>query len=279
MYTSDEEFFEALKKIFSILPTLFLSDVVIGITDKEKFVLVKQGETFKININEGMLIVKGGASDKAISTRQKQVARYPKETFGFPIAAYSVPIINSNTGNVLGTITYATSYEKEQDLFNMANELNAFSEQFSTSSQKLASTTEELSYNSEKVSELVKDTQSGITSMDGVLEYIKGIADTTNMLGLNAAIEAARAGEHGRGFSIVANEIRKLAQVSKSSTAEINDNLVKIKEDISNILNFMDEFSSKSKEQATQSESMAVGSKKLMEISERLLGLSEKLNN
>lgn len=88
--------------------------------------------------------------------------------------------------------------------------INKLAEQVETSAQ----TIEQVEENSEAI--------------NAVLEVIRGVAEQTNLLALNAAIEAARAGEQGRGFAVVADEVRTLAGRTQQSTEEINDMIDKL---------------------------------------------------
>ncbi len=92
--------------------------------------------------------------------------------------------------------------------------------------------------NASKANDLVEQLQhlsKQAQDSKSVLENIKDIADQTNLLALNAAIEAARAGEHGRGFAVVADEVRKLAEKTQNSLGEVNLTLSSITDSIMQI--------------------------------------------
>lgn len=278
MYLSDEEFFSAIKATFSILPTLFSADATIAVTDLEKVVLVERAKSFTIpGVAEGVMLLNAGSSQKAIETREKITIRYPKEAFGVPIVANAVPLINPSTDCVVGTITYAVSLEKEAEVIEMASELQTFSQQLAASFDELGNSTQKMHSTTQSFNGLVNETQVGITSIDDIIKYIKDIADTTNLLGLNAAIEAARAGESGRGFAVVAEEIRKLATNSKDSIDKINHSLSEIKGNVNGIVSAMKQLSEISEAQASQTGQISAESKVLNDLSAKLLWISENI--
>jgi methyl-accepting chemotaxis protein len=86
---------------------------------------------------------------------------------------------------------------------------------------------------------VIKDLDKKSAEIGKIIEVITGIADQTNLLALNAAIEAARAGEHGKGFAVVADEVRKLAELSRQSAKQISGLIEVIQKDTHSVVQMM----------------------------------------
>lgn len=113
------------------------------------------------------------------------------------------------------------------------------------------------------ISENINLTQENVGNIGNVIEMIENIAEQTNLLALNAAIEAARAGETGRGFSVVADEIKKLAEQSKQFTGEIVDRVHSITQSTSIVVDTMKDILNSTK---AQNESIKITSERFSEI-------------
>lgn len=106
-----------------------------------------------------------------------------------------------------------------------------------------------------KVSETMSALAENTTSIESILDVIRGISEQTNLLALNAAIEAARAGEHGRGFSVVADEVRLLAGRTNDSLDDIQNMITSLQKEASQAVDSIDAGKKTTEESTALSES------------------------
>ena len=172
-------------------------------------------------------------------------------------------MVGTNVENSVGIIEDATTKAKEikdeivtaisdaqeskKDIILANENLEAAREDIITLTSKVQTTAQTEYELAQNMEELSKDASEVKT----VLTVISDIADQTNLLALNAAIEAARAGEHGRGFAVVADEVRKLAERTQKTLSEINATISVVVQSIGDASTKMNESSEDIQELAT----------------------------
>ncbi|PEZ07128.1 methyl-accepting chemotaxis protein [Priestia megaterium] len=140
-----------------------------------------------------------------------------------------------------------------------------------------------LDSNFKDITRMVSNLNNKSKTIANVTDRISEIAEQTNLLALNASIEAARAGEHGRGFAIVAQEVRRLAEDSKQATKDINEVINSILNENSTLVNMMTETTQTNFEQSravkTVSESMTFITESLTTAVGSIVRETESINS
>lgn len=234
MGLTGEELILSFTDIAPYIRQITTEDLGISVIKSDRYVTYLPALSLDLGIKAGDPI-KSPAVQQCIDTGMRIVQTFTRDTsiFGVPYVACAWPIKENE--KVVGCVVTTQIIANQEKISAISGELAMMAENFNVGMEGLATNATGIYATSRDLSKLSQELTRATKNSDEIVVFIRNVASQTNLLGLNAAIEAARVGEVGRGFSVVAEEVRKLAGESTSSVKRITDALHTIREYIDNL--------------------------------------------
>jgi methyl-accepting chemotaxis protein len=232
------------------------------ISDKERFLYVH--DALGLNMRVGETLTPGSATHTALVNNETLVRTVDENSSVYAKLAYMavcIPI-RDEAGEAIGVIAWGISTNR-QKLASMSEQLTAVTQELFTSSEQFSDHASSLLAANQALTDLTDKLASQMNLIENISSVISSVSSQSHLLGLNASIEAAHAGEHGRGFSIVANEIRKLAEEANASVTEIKEQVDEVKQQMHILMSQTETLGRISELQAAGAAQMAAGIEKV----------------
>jgi len=253
------------------------ADLGILIVDREKVLEYIPALELDLKIKKGDPINDAWAVKKAMDKGERVISEVDTKAHGVSYVAVGYPIYD-NEGNLIGGVGVSESLDRKTKILNLANNLNETIQTINGTVQQLGAEAEELSATSQELLSTSHETNQQVKNTDNILQVIRKVADQTNLIGLNAAIEAARVGEQGRGFTVVAEEVRKLATSTSDSTDQIEEIITRIQQAVGQINTGVEQVAQVTGGQAEGISNLGSAVEELKALSENLVAIANELS-
>lgn len=262
----------AFKDFAPILVEMFHEGSLLYMTDLDQVFRRQASSKFDVPVVDlGYVLKEEDPPAMVIRGKKPLFSEADASKFGVPVAEACFPLFDDEKKeDVVATFGVIIPKKTAATLRDMAKNLESGLTSIAAAIEELAASASDIHSNEQMLNSNIKDVINITEEINEVSAFIKDIADETKMLGLNAAIEAARAGEAGRGFGVVADEIRKLSDQSKSTVP-------KIKKLTDNIKKRVDEASSQSNSSLLSSQEQAAATEEITASIEEITSLSGDL--
>jgi len=264
---------ECLVKVAPIIQQIVPFDCMIGVTDKHKFLQYLPAESINLADFIGEVVGTNVPTEdpimQAVNTGHTRSSTVPKEAFGVPFKATGAPVRDEHN-NIVGGIGLGVSLKNQEMLTDMVQSFASSTEEIVATTQELSASAQDLANEMDILNKLQAQMTEEVGKTGSMLNLINKIAANSNLLGLNASIEAARVGEQGKGFEVVANEIRKMADKSAESVKEVNEIIESIMKKVEHINNTTSKVSDISQHQAAASQQISASMQELATAVEKI---------
>ncbi|GFZ30027.1 chemotaxis protein [Clostridium zeae] len=263
---------KAFKDFAPILSEMFPDGAVMATSDLSDFIDIQHSNEFKLpQLRAGHPLNEGGVAEISIKTKSPVSKEYDNSFYGVPVLSVGYPLFDENNEEIVGTFSLIIPKVTAERLREMSTSLEKGLSEIASTVEELASSASNIHLNEQGLNNSINEITLLSRQINAISSFIKEIADETKMLGLNAAIEAARAGESGRGFGVVATQIRKLSEQSKSTVPTIQELTNKI-------ISKVNESNIKSQSSLSSSQDQAAATEQMAASLEGITSMAEKLN-